>query len=220
MAVILDNEVGTYLENLETDGVVKKQKINAKYRQYLAICKFTTYSYPISNIDGYTFMHDFKTSSYTLNKGKLHVNFRLMSDILSEKKKMLSRKSEEIILTDQEYDKLEFYIDQIDYLKRLSHRNECHKLVKQYAKAYNMNAVTGLLVPKYDDMELYHSWLENDEYCFDITNDLVLDKKTYHKYVKEKINTFTPQELENYGDDINGYYTLLYMAAKKKIKSK
>jgi len=213
------DKVALYIDSIPSDSIVLDKKINSKYKEYFAIAKFTIAPW-LKEVDGYSFTYNKESNSYIMEKGNTRVLFSKLTSSLEKKINYLSSEADNRTLSDDEYDLLDAYIDQKDMLSRINSRNRCHDLVKRYAGFYKMHAVSGLMISKYDEIDLYHSWLENEKVCIDLTNNIVMDKKTYYRFVKEKLLELSIEELENIGDEINGYCSLLYLAASEKLKRK
>ena len=211
------DEVAKYLEEVSRQDRTYKGRLSERYKEYLAMSHFALYGYHIIDKEKYIIDKNNNDIFYNLRNKDIKIEFSRVSDYLSIEKEKLLNKEEATILTDDEYDRLDFLLDQIDRLRLYTNRTRCHELTFKYAKDYNCKAVTGLLYPKNMKLTLYHSWLENDNYVLDITNDLMFKKATFNRYVIEKINEIDYDKLKEYGDEINGYFTLLYLAAKKKL---
>ncbi len=210
-------DIINYIEKVSMEEENYHGKTNKRYDEYLAICRFSLYG--VSSIDKnkYKIEYNEEKQEYYFQMKKASVPFSLYSNVLKKECDEIHRKEEKEILTNEEYDRLDFLLDEIDSLKSLSYRNRCHELAYKKAILYNMKAVTGLLIPKCKKLSLFHSWLENEKYVIDVTNNLTFEKSVFNRYVVERINEIDSKELKRYGEEINGYYTLLYLAAEKKL---
>lgn len=210
-------DIINYIDKVAYEEKNYRGKRSQKYNEYLAICNFSLYG--ISSIDKnkYKIEYNEEKQQYYFQTGKTNIAFNLYSNILKKECEKIHQKEEKEILTDEEYDHLDFLLDEIDNLRSFRYRNRCHELSYQKAILYNMKAVTGLLTPKCKNLTLFHSWLENDKYAIDVTNNLIFEKVVFNRYIVERVNEIDSKELKGYGEEINGYYTLLYLAAEKKL---
>ena len=214
-------KVISYIEKTALKEQKSKKIVNERFNEYLNICNFSLYG--INSIDNkkYQIVYNSEIKAYNFKCHDASFTFNLFSNLLKEECTNLRNLEAQQGLSDLQYERMYFLEKQIIQLRSIGYRGQCHNLTKQNADIYHCRAVTGLLVPKNNKVSLYHSWLENDTHAIDLTNDLIFPKQTYNRYVIERINEFTYEELKGYGEVINGYYTLLYLAAEKKLsKSK
>lgn len=210
-------DIINYIDKVAYEEENYHGKTSKKYNEYLAICQFSLYG--VSSIDKnkYKIEYNEKKQQYYFQMEKVNIPFNLYSNILKKEYEQISQTKEKKNLTDEEYEYFDFLLDEINNLMSFCYRNRCHELSYQKAILYNMKAVTGLLTPKCKKLTLFHSWLENDKYVIDVTNNLIFEKVVFNRYVVERVNEIDSKELKGYGEEINGYYTLLYLAAEKKL---